>query len=36
MEVDAAAGRMLFQVENVESNSESESKEFLINDFGSL
>jgi hypothetical protein len=36
MEIDAAAARMPLQVENVESDGKSESKEILFNDFGSL
>jgi hypothetical protein len=36
MEVNAAAARMPLQVENVESDSKSESKEILFSNFGSL
>ncbi len=36
MEVNAAAAQMPLQVENVESDSKSESKEILFNNFGSL
>jgi hypothetical protein len=34
MEVNAAATRKLFQVEDAESDSKSESKELLFKDFG--
>jgi hypothetical protein len=36
MEVNATAALMPFQVENAESDSKSESKEVLFNNFGSL